>query len=197
MDVSGNTIKYNINPEVRERHHRWATIHYKAHREQVLARVTEYCKEHKEDKRIYNDQYCELNKDRIRLRKAEYREINKEQIKARKAKYYATHKKQTRTYAKEHQAERTACQAARKALILGATIGNLAEIAWIYKRAKEAPKVRCYLCGELIPVGHRHVDHIIPLSKGGKHQPSNLAVACDKCNESKGAKMPEELGILL
>jgi len=197
MNVSGNTIKYNVHPEEREQHREGTKIHYKTHRQQVLARVAKYNNEHKEEKRIYDIEYCANNKEYIRLRKAQYQKSHREQLKAHKAAYYAMHKGEARAYAKEHQAGRTANQMLRKALITGATIGNLAEIREIYRRAKEDPKVRCYLCGDLIPIGHRHVDHIYPVSKGGAHRPSNLAVACDHCNESKGAKLPEEVGVLL
>ena len=31
-----------------------------------------------------------------------------------------------------------------------------------------------------------HIDHIIPLSEGGRNHKSNLVVACDPCNRSKG-----------
>lgn len=82
-------------------------------------------------------------------------------------------------------------------MILGATVGNLAEIKELYRKAKEDPKVRCYLCKKLIPIDHRHVDHIVPLSQGGAHRSSNLAVACDECNLKKSAKLPEEIGLLL
>lgn len=37
-----------------------------------------------------------------------------------------------------------------------------------------------------------HIDHHIPLSKGGNNTISNLRAICSKCNLSKGAKMPEE-----
>lgn len=37
-----------------------------------------------------------------------------------------------------------------------------------------------------------HVDHIIPLSKGGPHELENLAIACPTCNLRKSAKMPEQ-----
>ena len=30
------------------------------------------------------------------------------------------------------------------------------------------------------------VEHIVPSSKGGSNHPSNLAIACDKCNSSRG-----------
>lgn len=36
------------------------------------------------------------------------------------------------------------------------------------------------------------VDHIIPLSKGGFDGPNNWAVCCNKCNQAKADKLPEE-----
>jgi 5-methylcytosine-specific restriction endonuclease McrA len=36
-----------------------------------------------------------------------------------------------------------------------------------------------------------HVDHVIPLIRGGSNWPSNLQILCPKCNLSKGAKMPD------
>ena len=37
-----------------------------------------------------------------------------------------------------------------------------------------------------------HLDHIIPLAKGGAHSDDNVQLLCPWCNLSKGAKMPEE-----
>ncbi len=48
----------------------------------------------------------------------------------------------------------------------------------------------CQICGKYMPdeVG-LHVDHIIPVSKGGKSVASNLQVLCSKCNGRKGTKV--------
>lgn len=47
----------------------------------------------------------------------------------------------------------------------------------------------CQICGKYMPdeVG-LHVDHIIPVSKGGKTVLSNLQVLCSKCNGNKSNK---------
>jgi 5-methylcytosine-specific restriction endonuclease McrA len=37
-----------------------------------------------------------------------------------------------------------------------------------------------------------HVDHFIPLARGGSNGPENLVLACPSCNCSKGAKLPWE-----
>lgn len=47
----------------------------------------------------------------------------------------------------------------------------------------------CQICGKYMPdeVG-LHIDHIVPVTKGGKTVPSNLQVLCSKCNGHKGAQ---------
>ena len=51
---------------------------------------------------------------------------------------------------------------------------------------KKRDDYTCQLCGKYMPdeVG-LHIDHIIPVSKGGKSIPSNLQVLCSKCNGKK------------
>lgn len=49
---------------------------------------------------------------------------------------------------------------------------------------------RCQLCGSTAQDGVRlHVDHIIPVSKGGLTEPSNLRVLCERCNMGKRDKI--------
>ena len=68
------------------------------------------------------------------------------------------------------------------------------------ERAKMSPSLRydilkrdgfrCQICGASQKDGVRlHVDHIVPVSKGGKTEVSNLRTLCEKCNLGKGAKM--------
>ena len=34
-----------------------------------------------------------------------------------------------------------------------------------------------------------HIDHVVPLVRGGKHDISNIVPACESCNTSKGARL--------
>lgn len=56
-------------------------------------------------------------------------------------------------------------------------------------RIMKRDKYTCQMCGKFMPdeVG-LHIDHIVPVSKGGKSVESNLRVLCSKCNGRKGAK---------
>lgn len=48
----------------------------------------------------------------------------------------------------------------------------------------------CTYCGDTD--GPFDLDHIFPVSRGGTNDPSNLTLACVRCNRSKGAKTLRE-----
>lgn len=49
---------------------------------------------------------------------------------------------------------------------------------------------KCRYCGAT--EGELHIDHIVPLARGGSDEPENLCVACKPCNSSKNASMLDE-----
>lgn len=48
---------------------------------------------------------------------------------------------------------------------------------------------RCRYCGADLRNQKRWIDHVIPWSRGGPTQPSNLVAVCGPCNGAKGARM--------
>ena len=58
------------------------------------------------------------------------------------------------------------------------------------QRIMERDNYTCQMCGKYMPdeVG-LHIDHIVPISKGGKTVESNLRVLCSKCNGHKSDKV--------
>lgn len=52
-------------------------------------------------------------------------------------------------------------------------------------------RLRCWWCGKEIPKGTiYHVDHVVPLIKGGSNGPENIVISHGKCNMSKHDKTP-------
>ncbi|MEX1999088.1 MAG: HNH endonuclease [Gemmatimonadales bacterium] len=60
---------------------------------------------------------------------------------------------------------------------------------------------RCQFCGRTQPeLRHRECltrDHLVPLSRGGTNEWTNVVTACSACNTRKGNHLPEECGMLL
>jgi len=77
---------------------------------------------------------------------------------------------------------------ARRAKKRGAATGEPVLLAQIRERDND----RCGLCGTKVsskPWPHpksASLDHIVPLSRGGKHDPANVHLAHLRCNISKG-----------
>lgn len=46
---------------------------------------------------------------------------------------------------------------------------------------------RCHICQNFVKASERSLDHLIPVSKGGEHIQSNVALAHRSCNSRRGA----------
>ncbi len=59
---------------------------------------------------------------------------------------------------------------------------------WKRKCAKGA----CYYCGRSVVPKELTMDHIVPLSRGGKSTRGNVVPACKECNNKKKYLLPVE-----
>lgn len=57
------------------------------------------------------------------------------------------------------------------------------------KRIGDAQRWRCAVCVTPLRSGY-HLDHVMPLARGGEHAPMNLQLLCPPCNVRKSAKDP-------
>jgi 5-methylcytosine-specific restriction endonuclease McrA len=84
---------------------------------------------------------------------------------------------------------------AREASGVGSVPANIVSVLMNLQRCS------CAACKVDISKIEYHIDHIVPLSKGGLHDKSNLQLLCKKCNLTKSAKHPidfmQSLGYLL
>jgi 5-methylcytosine-specific restriction endonuclease McrA len=58
-----------------------------------------------------------------------------------------------------------------------------------YVRIHEKCGYKCYYCGV---TENLTIEHVIPLSRGGKDDYTNLVSACESCNKSKGGRTIDE-----
>ncbi|MGE4131181.1 MAG: HNH endonuclease [Bdellovibrionales bacterium] len=55
----------------------------------------------------------------------------------------------------------------------------------------------CQYCYEKFAEKKLTIDHVVPISKGGQHEWTNLVTACSACNNRKGDKTPERANMRL
>ena len=50
----------------------------------------------------------------------------------------------------------------------------------------------CHYCRRKFPVSELTLDHLVPVTRGGRSTRGNLVVCCRKCNQEKGMLTPAE-----
>lgn len=74
----------------------------------------------------------------------------------------------------------------------GRRVGDRKSLCRFYRIVNESRSIPCYWCGRRTTKRTRHIDHIIPLAKGGVHAVENLCCSCADCNLRKNARLPHE-----
>jgi len=57
---------------------------------------------------------------------------------------------------------------------------------------RQVARGRCYYCRKSFPPRSLTMDHIVPLSRGGKSKKGNVVPACKDCNNKKKYMLPIE-----
>lgn len=144
----------------------WKRNYHKAHAEKIC-----------EAGRLWRKQ----NPEKIRAHKL----ANAEKIREQRRSHYAKNTEWRRAWL-EANAHRTRVYAnKRRALKASADCGCITPES--ESRVIAAYGNSCVYCG----APHEHLDHVVPLSKGGPHCVSNLRTSCASCNLSKGHSMLE------
>ena len=142
------------------------------------------------------DLYVEKNKQHIKQQKQEYREKNKERIKEYTAKYQQEHAEEIRLkkaeYKKNNPELIVEITQRRRAKIYEVTFEKFS-----VQDVLETYGTLCHICQEKIDLKAPrstkgqgwekglHLDHVIPISKGGDHTLANVKPAHAKCNMLK------------
>lgn len=165
---------------------------YKANRDKILASNRAWAKAHRDKRAAYIREYHKANKnnekylEKRRAASLTWAKAHRDEINAyvrawTKANPDKNSAKERNRRARKHQASGTH------------TADNLLAI-------RASQKDRCIYCRKKLG-GKGHLDHIIPLSRGGSNWPYNLQWLCQQCNSRKHAKDPidfaRENGLLI
>ena len=51
----------------------------------------------------------------------------------------------------------------------------------------------CHYCSQTVGAGKLTMDHVVPVSRGGRSTKGNIVPCCDVCNKTKKHRTPAEL----
>lgn len=145
-----------------------------------LQRNPSYMREYKSSPRY---------KEQARAYSRRYREENLERVTERFKEWEARNPKHTTEWVRRNR-ERAREQVRRRRARLKGVDSRLVterDIRRLYWRQRG----QCAYCGVSLGTDY-HVDHVIPVSRGGRNSVGNLLLACPTCNLSKGDKLLSE-----
>jgi len=153
----------------------------------------EYRKKHPERVREAQRKYYIKNKEKKLKAQKEYRDRKKDEIKNRQANKYKNKKEEItesiNTYRRLNPCKVKVWRHNQNSKRSKA-VGSEKLSTDIAEKAMLRQKGKCPVCGASLKRTGHHLDHIVPLARGGKNINSNVHLTCPKCNLEKGHKDP-------
>lgn len=132
-------------------------------------------------KRPQNERTRERARQRYHQNREYYREVNRRY-------YQRLSREEKRRRMRRNRDSIYRGRSNRRARMRGAIREPISRAA-IIKRDNST----CYLCLRVVTEDTIHLDHVIPLKRGGSHTYDNLRVACQRCNSRKKDRLVSEL----
>lgn len=162
----------------------YAAAHYLAHRDEVRAKHAAHYAAHRGEIKAKQAVYQVAH----RAEHAAYYAARRAEKRAWQAAYNAAHPEARRAYSAaytaSHRVERRELEHRRRAR--KARNGVFVVLPRDWRRTLERYGHACAYCGSRGPLTQ---DHVVPLSRGGRHSIGNLVPACGRCNSSKRNKL--------
>jgi 5-methylcytosine-specific restriction endonuclease McrA len=161
--------------------------YYATHKEETHQRVKTYRAKNPDKVYEWGRQYRESHREWYRTYQRLWRrkwrsdpknaELDRERSRKFRPGYYKTHVAQYSHYSRMRRAQK---------LSAGGSY-SVSDIRKMYANQKG----KCYWCSKKLN-GQYHIDHVIPLSRGGSNDISNIVISCPPCNFEKNDRLPSE-----
>jgi len=161
-------------------------------RERIVERRAAYNAAHRAENAARWESYYAEHRDDILARQAKYRDEHRAEIAAYGIAYHVTHREEKAirhaSWAKANSEKVRAITHRRRARTRGVGGTHTAEDI---KRQLAVQNGKCWWCNK--PCADKyHEDHLIPLSRGGHNDITNIVISCPTCNLKKHNKTPDE-----
>lgn len=177
---------------VREYARQWRNTN----RDAYNAYFKSYYQQHKDEHAEDTSRWYRANKSKVRAAGRRRYAVNPDPLKEKRQRQYWAkpdrERANARRWRKANPIAHRAHEAHRRALKLHS---NGKYTPADVQRLLETQAGLCHWCQSLLDV--YHVDHVVPLSRGGSNSAENIALACPSCNLRKKDKTPEEWQALL
>jgi 5-methylcytosine-specific restriction endonuclease McrA len=164
----------------------YSRAYYVQHAEQCRRAALETHRKNRARHRDYNRRWSAAHRERIR---AHANSAHSSVLRSlRHEKDPQRLRDRARTWQRQHHGYRLLQGTARYQRVRAAgPLYTMLDVNTLYIQQKGM----CYYCGVSLEVGY-HVDHKVPLSRGGTHARINLALACPLCNHRKWTRTETE-----
>ena len=146
----------------------------------------------------YHQNWSSVNKDRVNQKAKEWVISNPDKRRANTARYRQNNLEKTRAATRRSMSSNPAKYKAiekqwrldnpeknrEKLLRRRVSLAGNGVFRVTAKDIKQILSKPCFYCGSKSD----HIDHVLPISRGGRHSVGNLVAACAKCNLSKSDK---------
>lgn len=156
-------------------------------RECLREKNRNYAAKHRERCHAVFHEWYQKNIVTLRAKKRVYAKTNSEKIRRYRVENCEKVAAGIRTWKKAHPDKVKAQKHRRRANKNNALVSA---IPFDEKAQLKRQKGECYYCS--CKLTEYHIDHVIPLSRGGSDHPDNMVLACSFCNLSKNNKLPHE-----
>ena len=186
----------NMSPERAELRRGYQRKYRREDPERIRGRERAYKLANPERTKAKKKREWDKNREAYRVRAADYYQRNKESTKARAKRWSDANRDRINARIRERlatDAEYATRKRAYHRLYRQYRRGLEKNAPGTFTKEQIQARIdyyggKCYLCG----APYEHLDHVIPLSRGGSNWPANIRPACARCNCSKKDKKLHE-----
>ena len=194
--VCTNSARRELRKQNPEKYKAQDSADYKKHKTSRIEASKVYRKNNKEKCDQTRVAHYEANKEKFKEKNKKYYNDNKEAILVQAKEYYNRNKEARAAYKKAYNETpegRLRIKNSRhkyKAAVVSSSDGTVTTES--LQNLSTLQEHSCYYCTSPIDtsLSTTHLDHFIPISKGGAHSITNIVWSCSTCNLSKNATIP-------